>query len=182
MQGRGCRARSSPTCPQRDQHENAASTTFPPFSVLETDELRAHSCRDVPRLMSVKLPAAAWRTVLQRRPYGLARMPPVCQELGEARLGAAPLSRQPSTAPPPGRAPGRLVRRLMRLRHLSYRRPRRAEQHRPEPSPGQHRPGLCLSNQSRDFPGGAVVRSPPAIAGDTGSIPGPGRVHMPRSS
>ena len=34
-----------------------------------------------------------------------------------------------------------------------------------------------------DFPGGTVVKDPPANAGDTGSIPGvPGRSHMPRSS
>ena len=32
------------------------------------------------------------------------------------------------------------------------------------------------------FPGGAVVESLPASAGDTGSSPGPGRSHMPRSS
>jgi len=30
------------------------------------------------------------------------------------------------------------------------------------------------------FPGGPVVKNPPANAGDTGSIPGPGRSHMPR--
>ena len=29
-----------------------------------------------------------------------------------------------------------------------------------------------------DFPGGAVVKNPPAHAGDTGSSPGPGRSHM----
>ena len=29
------------------------------------------------------------------------------------------------------------------------------------------------------FPGGAVVKNPPANAGDTGSSPGPGRSHMP---
>ena len=34
----------------------------------------------------------------------------------------------------------------------------------------------------RDFPGGTVVKNPPANAGDTGSIPGPGRSHMPRSN
>ena len=34
----------------------------------------------------------------------------------------------------------------------------------------------------RDFPGGAVVKNPPANAGDTGLIPGPGRSHMPRSN
>ena len=32
------------------------------------------------------------------------------------------------------------------------------------------------------FPGGAVVQNPPANAGDTGSSPGPGRSHMPRSN
>ena len=34
----------------------------------------------------------------------------------------------------------------------------------------------------RDFPGGAVVKNPPANAGDTGSSPSPGRSHMPRSN
>ena len=33
-----------------------------------------------------------------------------------------------------------------------------------------------------DFPGGAVVKNSPANAGDTGSSPGPGRSHMPRSN
>ena len=32
------------------------------------------------------------------------------------------------------------------------------------------------------FPGGTVVKNPPANAGDTGSSPGPGRSHMPRSN
>ena len=32
------------------------------------------------------------------------------------------------------------------------------------------------------FPGGAVVENLPANAGDTGSSPGLGRSHMPRSS
>ena len=34
----------------------------------------------------------------------------------------------------------------------------------------------------RDFPGGAVVKNPPANAGDTGSSPGPGRSHMQQSN
>ena len=34
----------------------------------------------------------------------------------------------------------------------------------------------------QDFPGGAVVKNPAANVGDTGSIPGPGRSHMPRSN
>ena len=33
-----------------------------------------------------------------------------------------------------------------------------------------------------DFPGGAVVKNPPANAGDMGLILGPGRSHMPRSN
>ena len=32
------------------------------------------------------------------------------------------------------------------------------------------------------FPGGAVVKNPPANAGHTGSSPGPGRSHMPQSN
>ena len=35
---------------------------------------------------------------------------------------------------------------------------------------------------NRGFPGGAVVESLPANAGDTGSSPGLGRSHMPRSN
>ena len=35
---------------------------------------------------------------------------------------------------------------------------------------------------NRGFPGGAVVENLPANAGDTGSCPGLGRSHMPRSS
>ena len=33
-----------------------------------------------------------------------------------------------------------------------------------------------------DFPGGAVVKNPPAGAGDTGSSPGPVRSHMLQSN
>ena len=32
------------------------------------------------------------------------------------------------------------------------------------------------------FPDGAVVKNPPASAGDTGSSPGPGRSHMQQSN
>ena len=35
---------------------------------------------------------------------------------------------------------------------------------------------------SSGFPGGAVVENPPASAGDTGSSPGLGGSHMPRSN
>ena len=34
----------------------------------------------------------------------------------------------------------------------------------------------------QDFPGGLVVKNPPASAGDTGLIPGLGRFHMPWGS
>ena len=36
--------------------------------------------------------------------------------------------------------------------------------------------------ESLGFPGGTVVKNPPANAGDTGSSPGPGRSHMPQSN
>ena len=39
-----------------------------------------------------------------------------------------------------------------------------------------------LRHGSRGFPGGAVVENLPANAGDTGSSPGLGRSHMPRSN
>ena len=38
------------------------------------------------------------------------------------------------------------------------------------------------SKHTRGFPGGAVVDNLPANAGDTGSSPGLGRSHMPRSN
>ena len=41
---------------------------------------------------------------------------------------------------------------------------------------------LHLSKFSWYFPGGTVVKNPPANAGDTGSIPGSGISHMPRSN
>ena len=39
-----------------------------------------------------------------------------------------------------------------------------------------------LKNTEAGFPGGAVVKNPPANAGATGLSPGPGRTHMPRSN
>ena len=41
---------------------------------------------------------------------------------------------------------------------------------------------LQLKNQHLGFPGGTVVKNPPANAGDMGSSPGPGRSHMPQSN
>ena len=38
-----------------------------------------------------------------------------------------------------------------------------------------------LKGKHWDFPGGTVVKNPPANAGDTGSSPGPEGSHMPRS-
>ena len=42
-------------------------------------------------------------------------------------------------------------------------------------------PGCSLKGLL-DFLGGPVVKNPPANAGDSGSIPGPGRFHRPRSN
>ena len=41
---------------------------------------------------------------------------------------------------------------------------------------------IFFKTHYRDFPGGAVVKNLPANAGDTGSSPGPGRSHRPRSN
>ena len=41
---------------------------------------------------------------------------------------------------------------------------------------------MFLKLSTWDFPGGAVVKNPPVNAGNTGSSPGPGRSHMPRSN
>ena len=40
-------------------------------------------------------------------------------------------------------------------------------------------PKISLIKKESDFPGGTVVKNPPANAGNTGSSPGPGRSHMP---
>ena len=47
-----------------------------------------------------------------------------------------------------------------------------------------HKKDLIFQNKKtvEGFPGGAVVESLPANAGDTGSSPGLGRSHMPRSN
>ena len=41
---------------------------------------------------------------------------------------------------------------------------------------------MILKTKVRGFPGGEVVKNPPANAGDTGSSPGPGRSHIPQSN
>ena len=41
---------------------------------------------------------------------------------------------------------------------------------------------LLNNNGKLGFPGGAEVKNLPASAGHTGSSPGPGRSHMPRSN
>ena len=48
--------------------------------------------------------------------------------------------------------------------------------------PKKHMKCWGLRPTCRDFPGGAVVKNPPANAGDTGSSSGPGRFHMPQSN
>ena len=39
-----------------------------------------------------------------------------------------------------------------------------------------------LYQQKKSFQGGSEVKEPPANAGDTGSMPGLGRSHMPQSN
>ena len=41
---------------------------------------------------------------------------------------------------------------------------------------------FCILVLYQNFPGGAMVKNPPANTGDTGSTPGPGRFHMPQSN
>ena len=43
-----------------------------------------------------------------------------------------------------------------------------------------HKAIFKMDNQ--DFSGGPEVRNPPCSAGDVGSIPGPGRVHVPQDN
>ena len=49
---------------------------------------------------------------------------------------------------------------------------------------GNRKQMLWVQNENvfMDFPGGAVVKNPPANAGDTGSSPGTGRSHVPRNN
>ena len=49
-------------------------------------------------------------------------------------------------------------------------------------SAGRQNSDFTFKTETRDFPGGAVVKNPPANAGDMGSSPGPGGSHMPQSN
>ena len=40
----------------------------------------------------------------------------------------------------------------------------------------------CFKKEKMGFPGGTVVKNPPANAGDTGSSPDLGRSHVPQSN
>ena len=59
---------------------------------------------------------------------------------------------------------------------------------RPPRSAGDTREQGCdvgdtgLYSAVEDFPGGPVVKNPPANIGERGSIPGPGRFHMLRGN
>ena len=45
-----------------------------------------------------------------------------------------------------------------------------------------HKPQELSKSKGWDSPGDTVVKNLPANAGDTGSSPGPGRSHMPRTN
>ena len=47
---------------------------------------------------------------------------------------------------------------------------------------GEFNDVIHLKYLGRDFPDGAVVKNPPANAGDMGLSPGPGRSYMPQSN
>ena len=49
-------------------------------------------------------------------------------------------------------------------------------------SKGKNKQGNQLKKKSWGFPGGSVVKNLPVNAEDMGSIPGLGRLHMPRSN
>ena len=51
-----------------------------------------------------------------------------------------------------------------------------------ENSPIQIKYGVNETITFLDFPGGPVVKNPPANAGDTGSIPNPGGSYVPKSN
>ena len=55
---------------------------------------------------------------------------------------------------------------------LPYRTLKRVLLNSPDPDTNAY------LKQNQGFPGSSVVKNPPAKAGDTGSIPGPGRSHM----
>ena len=46
------------------------------------------------------------------------------------------------------------------------------------PPLGTYPEKTIIQKESWGFPGGTVVKNPPANGGDTGSSPGPGRSHM----
>lgn len=52
----------------------------------------------------------------------------------------------------------------------------------PPPTPTQSDAHVPIKLAEEDFPGGTVERNPPAKAGNTGWISGPGGFHMSRSS
>ena len=72
---------------------------------------------------------------------------------------------------------GRRVGRLLLIKTKTGRRTER--------DPGRRSHGLKQQVQTsacQGFPGGAVVKIPPANAGDTGSSPGPERSHVSQSN
>ena len=50
--------------------------------------------------------------------------------------------------------------------------------HRPNSRSEMAEESENFKRNQQGFPGGSMVKNPPAKAGDTGSIPGPGRSHM----
>ena len=59
---------------------------------------------------------------------------------------------------------------------------RNANQNYNAVSPHTGQDGHRQKVYKQGFPGGTVDKNLPVNAGDTGSVPGPGRSHMPRSN
>ena len=107
----------------------------------------------------------------------LSKKPKVTEQ-GGGRAGIKPGT--PGSKPEPPSDPTRLS-----AGHPQVSTPRPPPPRTPAPllSTGQAQVKLILKKApGGDFPGGAVVENPPANAGDTGSSPGLGRSHMPRSN
>ena len=82
--------------------------------------------------------------------------------------------------PAPHQAPEEMAGIWEHALHLIHRLPlgRRQSLH-PTSESASAKAMLAYLKAQKDFPGGPVVKLLPVNVGDTGSIPGPGRLHMP---
>ena len=84
----------------------------------------------------------------------------------------------------PGPAPHQALEEMAgtweHVLHLIHRLPLGRQQlFHPTPESASAKATLVYLKAQKDFPGGPVVKHPPVNVGDTGLIPGLGRLHMP---